>query len=95
MADTRCGSANLFAAPSPGGREGSGGPHHFRQQLGGQVVDGFTQDAQRGQDEDHTQDGAGSAESNTRKVSSTFLSSSTVVVFAALVTSYEVKLKTH
>lgn len=70
-------------------------------------MDGFTQDAQRGQDEDHTQDDAGSAES-TGQVSSNFnivtpshfwhvpvTRLETVVVFATLVIRHEMKHKTH
>lgn len=36
--------------------------YDFGQQLGGQVVNGLSQNAQGGQDEDDPQDGAGSEE---------------------------------
>lgn len=36
--------------------------YHFRQQLGGQVMDGFTQNAQGGQDENDSQDDTGSGD---------------------------------
>ena len=41
--------------------------YHFRQQLGGQVMDGLTQNAQGGQDEDHSQDDTGSEEEEKQK----------------------------
>lgn len=43
--------------------------YHFRQQLGGQVMDGLTQYAQGGQDENHTQDDAGSAARKMHRIS--------------------------
>lgn len=36
--------------------------HHFRQQLGGEVVDSLSHDAQGGQDENDAQDNTGSEE---------------------------------
>lgn len=41
--------------------------YHFREQLGGQVVDGLTQNAQGGQDENHAQDNTGSVEEKRRQ----------------------------
>jgi len=40
--------------------------HHFRQQLGGQVMDGFSQNTQGGKDENNPQDDTGSEEEKER-----------------------------